>query len=202
MYSVRASLLRWGVTIAFAMMLCAWFVAPTLAQDLKLGHSVTSSTSTFVGCGPLGPSIDCHADCTGTQCTFFTSTFKGTGKGDPGGPFTFTGTSTGYFGLNGFAVTVNGAANPDGSPGGLCVPTFGTSHTVFANSTIDNESKGEVCSVGSSAAFLGPPITGHDSSVAISGTGKAAGIQCSGEDTVSSSDGVHVIGRGESVCTK
>jgi hypothetical protein len=205
MYSVRASLLRGGVTIAFAIMLCAWFVAPTLAgnPDLHLGHSVVSGTSGFVGCGPVGPGIDCKADCSGTACQFSSSTFTGTGKGDPGGPFTVTGTSTVYFGFNGFAVTVNGAANPDGSPGGFCAPTFGTSHVVFANGgAIDNESKGEVCSVGSNATFLGPPITSHESSVAISGTGKFAGVQCSGEDTASSSDGVHIISRGESVCTK
>jgi hypothetical protein len=204
MYSVRASLLRGGVTIAFAIMLCAWFVAPTLAgnPDLHLGHSVVSGTSSFVGCGPVGPGIDCKADCSGTACQFSSSTFTGTGKGDPGGPFTVTGTSTVYFGFNGFAVTVNGAANPDGSPGGFCAPTFGTSHGVFANGTVDNESKGEVCSVGSNATFLGPPITTHESSVAISGTGKFAGIQCSGEDTATSSDGVHIISRGETVCTK
>ena len=56
--------------------------------------------------------------------------------------------------------------------------------------------------MGSNATFLGPPITSHESSVAISGTGKFAGVQCSGEDTASSIDGVHIIGRGESVCTK
>jgi hypothetical protein len=209
MYPVRANLLRWGVTIAFAIMLCVCFVAPTLAggngnqnPDLHLAHSVGSGTSSFVGCGPVGPGIDCKADCSGTACTFLSGTFTGTGKGDPGGPFTVTGTSTTYFGLNGSTVTSNGAANPDGSPGGACAPTFGTSHIVYPNGTIDSESKGEVCSVGPATAFLGPPITAHDSSVCISGTGKFAGIQCSGEDTATSSDSVHIISRGEMVSTK
>jgi hypothetical protein len=204
MYPVRASLLRWGVTIAFAIILCSCFVVPTLAQDLKLGHFVDSVTSSFIGCGPVGPGIDCKADCSGTACTFFTTSFTGTGKQDPGGPFTFTGTSTGFFGLFGSALTANGAVNPDGTRAGVCVPTFGSSHTVFANGTFDTEAKGESCCVGTScgAVGLGPPITGHESSVCISGTGKFAGIQCSAEDTSSSIDAVHSIGRGEVVSTK
>jgi hypothetical protein len=202
MYPVRASLLRWGVTLAFAIMLCAWFVAPTLAQDLKLGHAVSSGTSSFVSCGPLGPGIDCKADCSGTQCTFFTATIKGTAKADPGGPQTFTGISTVFFGLNGLAVTVNGTANPDGTPGGLCVPSSGSTHVVTPNGTIDLKSTGEVCSVGATADFLGSPTTAFDHSVCISGTGKFAGIQCSGSNTSSSYDGVHFIGFGESAGTK
>src|SRR5262249_22799197 len=155
MYPVRASLLRCGVTIAFAIMLCAWFVAPTLAQDLKLGHSVVSGTSTFLGCGPVGPGIDCKADCSGTACTFFTTSFTGTGKADPGGPFTVTGTSTAFFGPLGSALTPNGAVNPDGTQAGVCDPTFGTSHIVYPNGTIDSESKGEVCCAGTSCGAAG-----------------------------------------------
>jgi hypothetical protein len=68
---------------------------------------------------PVGPGIDCKADCSGTACTFFTSSFTGTGKSDPGGPFTATGTSTAFFGLNGSALTSNGAVNPDGTSRGL-----------------------------------------------------------------------------------
>ena len=49
---------------------------------------------------------------------------------------------------------------------------------------------------------LGPPVTAHDSSVCISGTGKFAGIQCSGKDTASSIDSVHIISRGETVREK
>jgi hypothetical protein len=211
MYPVRASILRWGVTIPFAIMLCAWFVTPTLAEgngnknpNLHLGHSVVSGTSSFVGCGPVGPGIDCKADCSGTACTFFTTTFTGTGKADPGGPFTVTDTSTAFFGPGGSVLTPNGAVNPDGTRAGVCVPTFGSDHVVFPNGTMDTESKGESCCVGTScgAVGLGPPITAHQSSVCISGTGKFAGIQCSGEETSSSVDGVHIIGRGESVSTK
>jgi len=130
--------------------------------------------------------------------------FYGDRKARGGGPFTFTGTSTGFFGLFGSALTANGAVNPDGTRAGVCVPTFGSGHTVFANGTIDTEAKGESCCVGTScgAVGLGPPITGHESSVCISGTGKFAGIQCSAEDTSSSIDAVHSIGRGEIGSTK
>ena len=202
--SVRASLRRWGVTIAFAITLCAWFVAPTLAQDLKLGHFVDSATTTFTGRGPVDPGIDCKADCSGTACTFFTVSFTGNGKADPGGPFTFTGTTTAFFGPLGSALTPNGAVNPDGTPAGVCDPTFTSAHSVFPNGTYDTEAKGETCCVGTScgAVGLGPPTTAHQSSVCISGTGKFAGIRCSGEETSSGLDGVHVIGRGESVSTK
>lgn len=212
MYPVRTTWARRRATVVLVLMVAAFWVAPALTsgKDAKsenpllrveknLGHSVVSGTSSFVACGPVGP--NCDANCNGTDCTFFTATSTGTGDGEPGGPFTFTGTATIFFGLNGSAVTVNGAANPDGTPAGFCAPTSGSTHVVFPTGSIDQKSKGEVCTVGSSPDFLGSPTTAHDSSVCISGTGNFAGIQCAGEDTSGSTDGVHFIGRGESAAS-
>jgi hypothetical protein len=206
MNPVRASLSRWGVTVASALMLCAIFVAPALAAGdggLVLRHSVGTSTGAFVAFGPLGPGCP-PGPTPGPDCTFFTSSFTGSGKSEPGGHFTVSGTTTVLFGLNGFFFTPNGAADASGNPAGGCVPIFQTSHVVYANGSIDqNDTGSSCCGLGScDGQPLGPPSTAHLSSVCTSGTGKYAGIQCSGESTGSSIDGVHSIGRGESVSTK
>ena len=206
MYQVRASLLRWGVTGTLVFTLCALFVTPTLAGgELILRHSVVSGTSSFVAFGPVGP--NCSATTAGSDCTFFTSSFKGSGNAVPGGPFTVTGTTTellGPFSTFPF-VSVSGAVNAStGTPTGGCAPIFQTSHVVFANGTIDQNAQGNSCCASSSCAdFLGgPPTTSHTTQVCISGTGKFAGIQCSGESSGSSSDNVHFVARGEGVSTK
>jgi hypothetical protein len=205
MYPVTTDLLRWLGAVALALMLCALCSAPTLAGGLVLSHEVSSGTATFTGFGPMGPK--CDGVTVFDACTFFSSTSTSTGKDEPGGTFTATGTTTLYFGAGDFAVTVNGASNPDGTPGGFCFPFFGTSHAVYANGTIDNNTQGSVCcAAGSSGSCgvigIGPPTTSHGTSTCVSGTGKYAGIQCSGEETSSNSDGVHFIVRSERVSTK
>jgi hypothetical protein len=93
MYPVRASSLRWVVTAALALMLCALFVTPTLAgEDLIPGQEVVSGTISFGGFGPVGP--NCNATTGGSACTFAISNVTGKGKAVPGGPFTHTSTTT------------------------------------------------------------------------------------------------------------
>ncbi len=217
MYRVRIGLLRWTATVAVALMVCALYVAPALAggdDDAKLSHSAGTGITTFVGFGPVGKGIKCDPINFGPDCTFFTTSFTGSGKSEPGGPFTQTGTSTTFFGTNFGSITPNGAVlSSVGAPFGDCIPTFSTAHTVFANGTTDGNGTGNTCCAGTPPATLsgpspcsflgiGPPSTVHQSGVITSGTGKFAGIQCSGETTASSSDGVHVVFRGEAACTK
>jgi hypothetical protein len=206
MNPVRASLSRSGITAASALMLCAMFVAPALAAGdagLVLRHSVTTSTGTFVAFGPVGK--NCPGPTFGPDCTFITTSFTGKGQSEPGGPFTVSGTSTILFGPNGGDFLFpNGGADASGNPSGACVPVFQTAHAVYANGTIDQNATGSLCCGLSNCDGqpFGPPSTAHISSVCTSGTGVYAGIQCSGEATGSSIDGVHSIGRGESVSTK
>ena len=203
MDSVRKISPKWSSAVAFAVMLSALSALPALAGDLVLRHEVSSGTVTSAGVvGPAGP--HCNGTTDFSACTFSTSTSTSTGKDDPGGPFTSTTTTTLYFGLDGFAYTVNGAANPDGTFAGACLPYFSTSHTVYANGTIDKNGTGSVCCAGTSCgpSGLGPPTVSHGTSTCISGTGKYAGIQCSSEETSTNSDSVHFIVRSESVSTK
>jgi hypothetical protein len=208
MYPVRTSSLLWGVTVTFVLMLCALFVVPTLARGeggLVLGHSVASGTSNFVGFGPVGP--NCDAATAGPDCTFTTTSFSATGKAEPGGPFTETGTQTVLFGLisaDGPFAYPNGAVDSLGNPAGFCAQTFGTAHVVDAKGTIELNFQGNLCCASSSCTdpIGGPPNTTQNTSVCISGTGKYAGIQCSGQGSASSTDGVHFVARGETVSTK
>ncbi len=153
MYSNKTMLFRRSPVLTFALMLCALCALPTRAGDLVLRHEVSSGSSTFVSFGPLGPK--CDGVTVFDDCTFFTTTSTSSGKDDPGGPFTATGTTTLYFGLNDFAYTVNGASNPDGTPGGFCLPVFGTSHAVYANGTIDTNTQGSVCCAAGSSGSCG-----------------------------------------------
>lgn len=206
MNPVRASLPRWGLAVGSALLLCAMFVAPALAAGdggLVLRHSVGTSTSTFVAFGPVG--TGCPGPTFGPDCTFITSSFTGKGQSEPGGPFTVSGTATILFGPNGGDfISPNGAADASGNPSGACVPVFQTAHTVYANGTIDQNATGTLCCTlnGCDGQPFGPPNTAHLSSACTSGTGKYAGIKCSGESTGSSIDGVHSISRAESVSTK
>jgi len=206
MNPVRASLSRWGISAAFALILCAMFVGPALAAgdgDLVLRHSVSTATGAFVAFGPVGKG--CPGPTFGPDCTFITTSFTGSGKSEPGGPFTVSGTGTILFGPNGGDfLSPNGAADASGNPSGACVPIFQTAHAVYANGTIDQNATGALCCTlnGCDGQPFGPPNTAHLSFACTSGTGKYAGIQCSGESTGSSRDGVHSIGRSESVSTK
>jgi hypothetical protein len=233
MYPVRASSLRWGITIAFALVLCALFAAPTLAggepwsrqyhperwaegghggpprhagqgRGLVLSHSVTAGSSSFVAFGPVGP--NCSATTAGPDCTFVTLSSTASGNAEPGGPFTSTGTATLLIGpfSTGQFVFPNGAVDSNGNPAGGCVQIFGTNHDVYANGTIDSNFQGHACCASSSCAdFIGgPPNISQSTSVCVSGTGKYAGIQCSGEQSGSSIDGQHFVGHSESVSTK
>jgi len=203
MYPVRASSLRWVVTAALALMLCALFVTPTLAgEDLIPGQEVVSGTISFGGFGPVGP--NCNATTGGSACTFAISNVTGSGFFMPGGRFTHTGTSTILLGPGpGSFLFANGAVDSTGSPAGFCAEVFGTSHTVFANGTIDVNAQGYTCCSSSSCPNgLGPPTTTFVTTACTSGTGKYAGIQCSGKESSSSSDGVHFVARGEGVSTK
>jgi hypothetical protein len=173
------------------------------AGDLVVSHSVSiSGPSTFVGFGPAGP--NCNGTTDFSACTFFTTAGSGTGKSEPGGPFTFTTTTTTYFGLDDFAFTVNGAANSDGSPAGFCLPFFSTAAAMYSNGTISTNSTGQVCCAGTSCGSggTGPPSTAQSTSVCTSGTGKYAGIQCSEQGSAMSLDGVTTIGRTDSVSTR
>ena len=203
MYPIRASSLRWGVALALALMLCALFVTPTLAgEDLIPGQEVVSGTISFGGFGPVGP--NCNATTGGTGCTFAISNVTGSGKAVPGGRFTHTSTATILLGPGpGSFLYPNGAVDSTGSPAGFCAELFGTSHTVFANGTIDGNAQGYTCCSSSSCPnVLGPPSTTFITTVCTSGTGKYAGIQCSGKESSSSSDGVHFLARGEGASTK
>jgi hypothetical protein len=211
MYPVRASWLRWGVTAALTLMLCALSVTPTLAGGKPFGNpggqlipsqEVVSGTTTFGAFGPVGP--DCDATTGGPGCTFATNITTGSGIAVPGGPFTHTTNGTVYFGPSFSAVFSNGAVDPTtGSPVGFCAEIFGTVHTVFANGTIDGNAQGYTCCSSSSCTSgFGPPSTTFVTTACTSGTGKYAGIQCSGKESSSSSDGVHYVARGEGVSTK
>jgi hypothetical protein len=203
MYPVRASSPRWGVTTALALMLCALFVTPTLAgEDLIPGQKVVSGTTSFGAFGPVGPG--CRSTTGGPNCTFATSNNTGSGSAVPGGPFTHTSTATILLGPGpGSFLFPNGAVDSTGSPAGFCAELIGTSHTVFANGTIDANVQGYTCcSSNSCPNGLGPPITTFATSACTSGTGKYAGIQCSGKESSSSSDGVHFVARSEDVSTK
>jgi hypothetical protein len=90
---------------------------------------------------------------------------------------------------------------------GILSPVLGTSHAVDANGTIDTNTQGSVCCAADSSnscgvSGIGPPTTSHGTATCISGTGKYAGIQCSGEETSTNSDGVHFIVRSERVRSK
>ena len=203
MYPVRASSLRWGVAFALALMLCALFVTPTLAGgDLIPGQEVVSGTISFGAFGPVGP--NCNATTGGSACTFATSNVTGSGKAVPGGPFTHTSTATVLLGPGpGSFLFPNGAVDSTGNPAGFCAELSGTSHTVFANGTIDANVQGYTCCSSSSCPNgVGPPTTTFVTTACTSGTGIYAGIQCSGKESSSSSDGVHFVGRGEDVSTK
>jgi hypothetical protein len=212
MYRVRTGLLRLAASAAVALIAYALCAAPALAgggDDLTLSHAVASGVSMFGAFGPVG--TGCDASTAGSNCTFFTTTFTTKGKAEPGGPFTQTGTSTVYFGLNGSALTFAASLTLLGAPVGFCAPTFVTAHTVFANGTNDVNASGTICCTASpptspsavcGALPIGPPSTTQTSGTCIGGTGKYAGTQCSSQATSSSSDGVHFIVRGETVYTK
>jgi hypothetical protein len=206
MYPVRASWLRWGVTATLALMLCALFVTPTLAGgspsvNLIPTQEVVSGTTTFGAFGPVGP--DCDATSGGPGCTFATAITTGSGVAVPGGPFTHTTNATVYYGPSFSSVFPNGAVDPaTGSPVGFCAEISGTVHTVLANGTIDANAQGYTCCSNSCSNGLGPPTTTFVTTACTSGTGQYAGIQCSGKESSSSSDGVHYVARGEAVMTK
>jgi hypothetical protein len=203
MHPIRASSLRWGVTAALALMLCALLVTPTLAgEDLIPGQEVVSGTISFGAFGPVGPG--CSSTTGGPNCTFATSNVTGKGKAVPGGPFTHTSTTTVFYGPGpGSFLFPSGAVDSTGNPAGYCAEISGTSHSVFANGTIDGNAQGYTCCSSSSCTTaLGPPITTFVTTACTSGTGKYAGIQCSGKESSSSSDGVHFLARGEGVSTK
>jgi hypothetical protein len=205
MYPVRFSSLRWGVTAALALMLCALFASPTLAGgspgvNLNPTLEVVSGTTTFGAFGPVGP--DCDATTRGSGCTFVTSITTGSGFAVPGGPFTHTTNATALLGPGpGSFLFPNGAVDSTGSPIGFCADTV---HTVFSNGTIDGNAQGYTCCSSSSSCpnGVGPPTTTFVTTACTSGTGKYAGIQCSGKESSSSSDGVHYVARGEGVMTK
>jgi hypothetical protein len=203
MYSVRATSLQWGVTLALALLLCALFVTPARAGGgLISNQSTISGTSSFGAYGPVGPG--CSATTGGPDCTFATSNSTGSGNAVPGGPFTETSTATVLLGPGpGSFPFPNGAVDSLGNPAGYCAEFVGTSHDVYANGTIDMNEQGYTCCSSSSCPNgVGPPTTNFATSNCISGTGKFAGMQCSGEGSNSSSDGVHFVGGGESVSTK
>jgi hypothetical protein len=231
MYSVRARSLRWGVTVALALMVGALFVAPALAGgqlssrhyrpepwaqvkqpahaenagDLILSHSVVSGKSTSTSFGPVG--ANCDATMAGPDCTFVTVTTTASGKSEPGGLFTETDTVTlliGLFSANGPFVYQNGAVDSNGNESGGCVQTFGVAHRVYANGTIDLNTQGSSCCASDTCAnfIAGPPGTSHGTAVCTSGTGKYAGIQCSEEASGGGTDGVNFVSRGEMVSTK
>jgi hypothetical protein len=207
MYPVRARSLR-AVCIASALMACAsMYTAPTQAGDnggrLKIIHQVGSgSCCTFVTFGPV--TGNCNATTFGSDCTFITVGLSGSGRAEPGGPFTETDTETILLGPGNSLLYPNGALDSAGNPSGGCAHVFGSSHQVFANGTIDLSFQRSECCAASVCGgyFTGPPNTAHLTSVCTSGTGKYAGIQCSNQYSGSSSDGVNIIGSSEGVSTK
>jgi len=202
MDSVGTGFFRWSRVALVALILCGLLAQPALAGDLVVKQEVSSGISTFVGFGP--PSSTCNGTTEFSTCTFFTTTNTSSGMDIPGGPFTASSTSTLYFGAGDFAVTVNGAANPDGTPAGYCLPLFSTTHLVYANGTIDMNGTGSVCCAGTSCGDIGigPPTVSHLASACISGTGKYQGIQCSAETTSTSNNSTNFIVRSEIVSTK
>jgi hypothetical protein len=169
-----------------------------------LTHSVNAGSSGSPVFGPVGP--NCNATTAGPDCTFVTSTSTSSGKSEPGGPFTETDTTTALIGpfSSGPFVSVNGAVDSLGNPAGGCVQIFQIVHDVYANGTIDSNSQGNLCCASNSCAdfIAGPPNTTQATFVCTSGTGKYAGIQCSGESSGSSTDGVTFVSRSEMVSTK
>jgi hypothetical protein len=213
MYQEGLGQFRWAVTLAAALMAWAFHVSPALAWgygEFPLSQSVASGTSTFVGFGPVG--TNCKTATGGSNCSFLTSKFTASGKAEPGGPFTETGTQTVFFGMDGSELTLNGSVIPSiGAPIGFCAPTFLSAHVVYADGTSDANATGTICCAASPPGSIkevcgllpiGPPSTTHVSGLCTSGTGVYAGTQCTSESTASSLDGVHFITRAEAFFTK